>query len=264
MIESNSRYSDTNRYFQDVTIPCYGTDASFHLKPAFFMDLAQELAYWAAQRLEFGYDDLARHHTAWVLSRMHFRFLQPPRWRDETTLYTWHKGLDGLFFLRDFEMREKGDVDFADKSKALISCTTSWIVMDQETRRLARNEEVLDMVPASTQCPDDAISERCAKLVIPKEVDLAFVREHKIAYSDVDIIGHTNNARYMVWAMDCIDYETASRDLVKDVQINFNKETKAGEIVQLYSGVVANDHKKTYYMEGRTGGKSCFCAQIDY
>ena len=146
-----------NRFSTDITIPCYDTDASFRLKPAAFMDHAQEMAYLAAQALHFGYDDLQRHHTAWVLSRMRMDFLNPPKWTDETTLYTWHKGQDGLFFLRDFELRRKGDTDFADKSKAQVLCTSSWIVMNVETRRLVRSDEVLNMVPATTQCPDNAI-----------------------------------------------------------------------------------------------------------
>lgn len=256
----NTAYADDNRYSQDITIPCHCTDASFHLKPASFMDLAQELAYWAAMVLGFGYDDLARHHTAWVLSRMHFHFRHPPKWRDETTLYTWHKGLDGPFFLRDFELRAKGDTALADKSKALVSCTTSWIVMNMESRRLVRSEEVLDMVPAATQCRDDAIVEPCAKVLMPKGVEPESAGERKVAYSDVDIIGHTNNARYMVWAMDCMDYGTASSALVKDVRINFNKETTPGEAVQLYRCRVGG----TFYIEGKAEGRSCFCAQIDF
>ena len=33
-----------NRFSTDITIPCYDTDASFRLKPAAFMDHAQEMA----------------------------------------------------------------------------------------------------------------------------------------------------------------------------------------------------------------------------
>ena len=65
-------YNEGYKFCQDMRIPCYETDAAFCLKPASFMDMAQEIAYWAAQALGFGYDDLQRHHTAWVLSRLHF------------------------------------------------------------------------------------------------------------------------------------------------------------------------------------------------
>ena len=34
-----------NRFSTDITIPCYDTDASFHLKPAAFMDHALSLIH---------------------------------------------------------------------------------------------------------------------------------------------------------------------------------------------------------------------------
>ena len=46
---------------QNFTIPCYETDASWRLKPASFMDLAQEAANSHAAILGFGYDDKVLH-----------------------------------------------------------------------------------------------------------------------------------------------------------------------------------------------------------
>jgi len=253
-----------NRFSTDITVPCYDTDASFRLKPAAFMDRAQEMAYLAAQALHFGYDDLQRHHTAWVLSRMRIDFLNPPKWTDETTLYTWHKGLDGLFFLRDFELRRQGDTDFADKSKALVLCTSSWIVMNMQTRRLVRSDEVLNMVPATTQCPDNAIQTPCGKVVMPKNMPAEEVGRHKAAYSDIDVLGHTNNARYVVWAMDSIDYAEVAGSPVKSVSINFIKETKPEEVVRIFRSIEEIDGHRTYFIEGRIEDKPCFCARIDF
>ena len=253
-----------NRFSTDITIPCYDTDASFHLKPAAFMDHAQEMAYLAAGALHFGYEDLQKHHTAWVLSRMRMDFLNPPVWTDETTLYTWHKGLDGLFFLRDFELRGKGDTDFADKSKALVACTSSWIVMNVETRRLVRSDEVLNMVPATTQCPDHAIQTPCEKIVMPKNILAEEVGCHKAAYSDIDVLGHTNNARYVVWAMDSIDYPVVAGNRVRCISVNFIKETKPGEEVRIFRSSVEADGRKTYFIEGKIEDKPCFCARIDF
>ncbi len=261
METDNSYY---NRFTQDITVPCSDTDSSFHMKPAAFMDHAQELAFNGARLLNFGYDELQKHHTAWVLSRMHIKFADPPKWRDETTLFTWHKGLEGLFFLRDFELRAKGDTDFEDKSKVLVSCTTSWIIMNMETRRLVRSDDVMKIVPSSTQCPDDAIVERCAKVVMPKDAEPELVGEHLVSYSDVDILGHTNNTRYVVWAMDCIDYEYASSTRVKELEINFNKETKPGETVSLYRFIQETETGKDIFIEGKIEGKSCFCVKFQF
>ena len=90
------------RYIEKLTIPCYDTDAAWRLKPASFMNIAQEAAGRHAVYLGFGYDDLIKSNTAWILSRVHVEFVDTPKWREDITLTTWHKGLHRLFFLRDF------------------------------------------------------------------------------------------------------------------------------------------------------------------
>ena len=241
------------KFCQDICVPCYCTDASFYLKPAAFMDMAQEIAYWAAQELGFGYDDLHVHHTAWVLSRLHFHFEKLPRWRDDVRLYTWHKGEDGLFFLRDFILQDAaGD--------CIVTGTSSWVVIDEGTRRLVRPEELQDKL--NTGCVEDAIAERAPKVAMPRGAEPEPAGAHTVVYSDVDIIGHTNNARYMVWAMDCIDYETASGRRVRDAYINFNKETTPGTTVELFRLKTEEDGNLVHYVEGRVDGKSAFCVKL--
>ena len=245
------------KFCQDICLPCYCTDASFYLKPASFMDMAQEIAYWAAQELGFGYDDLHVHHTAWVLSRMHFHFENPPRWRDQVTLYTWHKGASGLFFLRDFHLRDP-------QGGTLVTATSSWVVIDERTRRLVRPEELDDLLDVEEGSVDSAIGEPAPKVALPRGAEPEPAGEHTVAYSDVDIIGHTNNARYMVWAMDCIDYETASARRVRDVYVNFNKETTPGTTVQLFRLRTEEEGALVWYVEGRVDGKSAFCVKMVY
>ena len=130
-----------NKYTQNITIPCYDTDASWRLKPVSFMNLAQEAAGCHAVHLGFGYDDLIASNTAWILSRMHIEFVDTPKWRDEVTLQTWHKGLNRLFFLRDFIMTD-GD------GKPLVKATSSWLVLNLETRKLVRDPKVIWKVSA--------------------------------------------------------------------------------------------------------------------
>jgi acyl-ACP thioesterase len=217
------------------------------------MDMAQEIAYWAAHELGFGYDDLHVHHTAWVLSRLHFHFEKLPMWRDDVRLYTWHKGADGLFYLRDFILQ---DAD----GNGLVTGTSSWVVIDEETRRLVRPEELQDKL--NTGCADDAIPERAPKVAMPRGAEPEPAGEHVVLYSDIDIIGHTNNARYMVWAMDCLDYETVSTRRVRDAYINFNKETTPGVTVQLFRLKTEEDGALVWYVEGRVDGKSAFCVKL--
>lgn len=240
------------KYIEKITVPCYDTDASWLLKPASFMNLAQEAAGRHAVYLGFGYDDLIVSNTAWILSRVHVEFIDTPKWREDITLTTWHKGLNRLFFLRDFVLTDV-------QGKERVKATTSWLVLNLETRRLVRDPKLIE---EGTVCTENAIETPADKVQMPKEVEPEFVMEHKVAYSDIDTNGHTNNAMYMHWAMDAVDYDIASTRPVKEFTINFNHETKAGEVVKLYKAVVEKEDGRHVFVEGRLAEASSFIVEI--
>ena len=240
------------KYIEKITVPCYDTDASWLLKPASFMNLAQEAAGRHAVYLGFGYDDLIVSNTAWILSRVHVEFIDTPKWREDITLTTWHKGLNRLFFLRDFVLTDA-------QGKERVKATTSWLVLNLETRRLVRDPKLIE---EGTVCTENAIETPADKVQMPKEVEPEFVMEHKVAYSDIDTNGHANNSMYMHWAMDAVDYDIASTRPVKEFTINFNHETKAGEVVKLYKAVVEKEDGRHVFVEGRLAEASSFIVEI--
>ena len=240
------------KHIQDFTIPCYNTDASWRLKPSAFMDLAQEAAGLHAVYLGFGYDDLIKTKTAWVLSRVHVEFPDTPLWREEMTLTTWHKGLNRLFFIRDFVMTDK-------QGRERVKATTSWLVLNLETRSMVRDP---NLVEEGTICTENAIENPADKVRMPRDVEAVPVYEHVVGYSDVDMLGHANNAMYMQWAMDAVDYELASTKPVKEFTINFNHEIKAAEKVTLYRACVEKEDGLHVFIEGRTEEASSFCVEI--
>ena len=242
----------SNKLTENYIIPCYDTDASWRLKPVSFMNYAQEMANRHATILGFGYDDLIDSKTAWVLSRMHIRFVNAPMWRDKMTLTTWHKGLYRLFFLRDFQMRdEHGNIR--------VEATTSWIVLNLETRRFVRDPKLMD---EGTTCSENAIEQPADKVVMPKDADPTYVMTHVVSYSDVDMLGHTNNAMYMHWAMDAVDYDTTSSRPIREFTINFNREARPGERVEIYRVVQDAEDGLHVWVEGKVDGASSFCIKM--
>lgn len=237
---------------QHHTIPCYDTDASWRLKPASFMNLAQEAAGQHAVHLGFGYDDLIKTNTAWILSRVYIEFVDTPKWREDITLTTWHKGLNRLFFLRDFILTDK-------EGRERVKATTSWLVLNLETRRLVRDPNLME---DGTVCTENVIETPADKVVIPRDVEMEYVMDHVVAYSDVDMNAHTNNAMYMQWAMDAVEYETASTKPVRSVTINFNHETKAGDSVAIYRTSVQKEDGLHVFVEGKVAEVSAFTVEI--
>lgn len=216
------------------------------------MDLAQEAANLHAAILGFGYDDMIASKTAWVLSRMHVVFVDTPRWRDDVTLFTWHKGLERLFFLRDFMMIDR-------EGNPKIKATTSWLVLNLETRKLVRDPNLLD---EGTICSENVLDNPADKVVMPKGVEPQFVTGHLVGYSDLDMNGHANNAMYMQWAMDAVNYEISSVKPVKEFTINFNHEVKPQETVSIYKAIVEAEDGRHVFVEGKVGEQSSFCVEI--
>ena len=240
------------KFSESITIPCYCTDSSWRLKVSSFMDYTQEAANRHASLIGFGYDDLIASRTAWVLSRMHIKFLKTPLWRDQVILNTWHKGAERLFYIRDFIMND------AEGNPAVIA-TSSWLVLNLDTRRLVRDPGLVD---EDTICKEDAIGTPCDKVQIPKDLQMEKVHEHIVSYSDVDMNGHTNNVMYVVWSMNTVDYELVSNNPVKELKINFNHETRPGEAVSLFTASQKDETGIHWFVEGKVGETSAFCLEL--
>lgn len=240
------------KFTEKHTVPCYDTDASWRLKPTSFMNMAQEAAGRHAVHLGFGYDDLIKTNTAWILSRVHVEFVDTPKWREEITLNTWHKGLNRLFFLRDFLITDK-------EGRERVKATTSWLVLNLETRRLVRDPNLME---DGTVCPENVIETPADKVQMPKDVEAELVRTHLVSYSDIDTNGHTNNAMYMQWSMNAVGYEITSSRPVKEFTINFNHETKAGDHVEIYRAFVEDERGLHAFVEGKVDGVSSYCVEI--
>lgn len=242
IVNSDKKVSDS------FAIKCYEVDSAKRLKPTAFMDMAQEMAYQAASAMKFGYYELIQNNLAWVLSRMRFRFLDTPHWEDEVTIRTWHRGAFGPFFVRDFEVVGKD-------GHRMIEATSSWVVIDVESRRMSHPEDVLPK--EDTACHDFAIETPAGKVMMPRGVEPEYVKTHKVAYSDIDLVGHTNNARYVAWALDCLEFGGDSIR-VDEVEIVFHHEARPGDEIALLK--VEKDG--WVYVEGRREETPVFCVKF--
>lgn len=245
--------SSDKKYIVNTEISCYEVDARQVLKPGAFMDMAQEVAYLAAESMSFGYNKLQAEGAAWVLYRMNYKIFNAPHWRDEIQIATWHKGPYGPLYLRDFTVKDN-------KDNVIIACTTSWAILNIKTRRMVRATEAVEMIPENTICRDNAIDNPAEKIILPKDIKPELIERHKVEYSDVDLLGHTNNARYVIWALDCLGYDYTGVHQLKEITVNFNHETRAGDIVELYR----YDSGNKFYVEGVLEGHSAFVVRFDF
>lgn len=254
--DPNVSLAVSGKHVMDLTVPCYMTDSRYRLKPSAFMTLAQEMAMNSAEILGFGHDELfPKYHLGWILSRFHFKFLKPVLWRDAVRICTWHKGVQGIFFVRDFEIvDESGEV--------AVLGTSSWVILNLDSRSLVRMQDLPDCVSPYPQLDESAILDLAPRIVLPRLCSPVHVSDHTVVYSDLDINLHTNNVRYVEWAMDCIDPEITTACPVREVCVNFNKETRVGDRVALFLHEEEAEDGLVFFVEGFVDGKQSFCVKL--
>ena len=237
-------------FSKDYTITCYEADANKLMRPTAMLDIMQEAANVNATTLGFGYDEMISNNTAWVLSRINVKFINTPKWRDEVNLKTWHKGISKLFYLRDFILSDK-------EGNPMILATTSWLIIDMNTRRLVRNSDL-----ALSDTAMDAIATPADKVVIPVDIEPELVRKHPVTWSEIDTNGHVNNVKYVVWAIDAVEQETIKEKPLKELLVNYDAEVMPGDLVKIYRMKQVTNEGTAYYIIGKVGDKQNFSVKL--
>ena len=237
-------------FSKDYIITCYEADANQLMRPTAMLDLMQEAANVNASTLGFGYDEMMNSNTAWVLSRIHVKFNNTPKWRDEVNLKTWHKGVSKLFYLRDFILSDK-------EGNPMVLATTSWLIIDMNTRRLVRNSDL-----ALSDTAIHAIETPADKVVVPVDFEPELVRKHPVTWSEIDTNGHVNNVKYAVWAIDAVKQEDIKERPLKELLINYDAEVMPGDVVKISRVRQETEEGIVYYITGKVSDKQNFCVKL--
>lgn len=237
-------------FSKDYTITCYEADANQFMRPTAMLDMMQEAANVNASTLGFGYDEMINSNTAWVLSRIHVKFNNTPKWREEVNLKTWHKGVSKLFYLRDFILSDK-------EGNPLVLATTSWLIIDMNTRRLVRNSDL-----ALSDTAMHAIETPADKVVVPVDIEPELVRKHPVTWSEIDTNGHVNNVKYAVWAIDAVKFEDIKEKPLKELLINYDAEVMPGDVVKISRVRQETEDGIVYYITGKVSDKQNFSVKL--
>ena len=83
-------------------------------------------------RLKLGVSvpELLANNYTWVLSRIYLKMNHHPGWGDTIQVHTWPSGIERVFALRDFYIRQD--------DCTIGSCISAWIIIDTANRRPVR------------------------------------------------------------------------------------------------------------------------------
>ena len=164
-------------------------------------------------------------NLGWVFTRQKLEMLEWPKWNQVITIRTWLRPPHGSFLLRDYEIF-LGD-------KKICDCTSTFSVMDMQTRKLA----VMDWnAYGAVWCESGLLSHKPERIPLATEtLDLA---QFEVRNSDIDLNNHVNNTRYAQWILDAIPIDVLRTGAeLKSYEVNFLAETKTGDFVKVQKGL---------------------------
>ena len=204
-------------------IPSYDVSLNGQTKFYTLCNILLDSAAVHANKFRFGYHDMRKENVYWVLSRFHIIMHGYPRMDDQIKVETWPKGVNKLFFMRDYHILSADE-------RLLTSATTAWLILDGNTGRPKKMKENYNLHSFHV---DDFHAIEAAPDKIPGIREPDRLRSVKARYSDLDINKHVNAVKYIEWVQDCYAQEIYENKNVIEFQINYQAETRYGETVQI-------------------------------
>ena len=162
-----------------------------------------------------------------------------PKLNEKIKIETWPQEPKALQFERDYLI-------FDEKGEIIIRATSIWAIIDLSTRMIKRSRTI------EIDYPDIRIERAHNQsfniLKASGELELAYKKV--IGYSDTDINGHLNNAKYIDYIMDCFTVDNHKEYMVMDIEVNFIHELLPNESLILYRDI-SKLEENIIYIEGQ-------------
>ena len=191
-------------------------------RPSAILTAMQEVAGAHSHILGCGRETLVRQGIVWVLTRCEVRMDREARMGETVSIETFPMPLRRWFFPRYFVFRDAA-------GEALGAASTLWVLFDLEKRCMVAPGEVAKAIPDNS----DLTPPLGVPGPVPRLTGGAVRSVRAPVYSELDVNGHVNNARYADWLCDALGLETL-RDLrVRDMRLSYAAEIRPGQEMDL-------------------------------
>jgi medium-chain acyl-[acyl-carrier-protein] hydrolase len=231
MMEQNSKSFLTKELF----ISSFHIDLKGRLSINSLLLFFQEIAWEHATLNGFGYEDLKDQGFFWALSRMHVDIIALPQWTEKVKLTTWPSGTDGPFALRDYLIENE-------KGEKLIGATSSWLIVDINSRRPQRPDAFKDRMPICDTVR--SVNSNAQRIDSNEGINYnSFNNTSRI--SDIDVNGHINNTKYVEWAVNAFNIEDYRSIEISKIDVNFLSEGFCNDTCNIATSIISETQYQT-------------------
>jgi len=185
----------SERYERELRVRHYECDAYGHVNHATYLRYMQETAFDASAAVGYdlpAYEALGR---TWLVHGTEINFLRPLTYGQTVVVRTWVEDFRRATSRRRYELRDRA------AGELVAEAHTDWIFLDTATLRPAAipPEMIAAFAPAGLPkaSPRDPFPEQ------PPPPPGMYQMRRRVRWSDLDAVGHVNNAVYLTYLEDC-------------------------------------------------------------
>lgn len=203
-------------FSKEYEVKYYEKNLNGDFKESALLNILQDIATLSAESLGFGPSFVFANNFAWVVLKYHIEIYKQLSNLDSVILKTEPRGVTKLYAFRDFGI-------YAKDGKLLGKATSTWALIDMESRRMLPTQKTLPMMLPFEKRVDDLEYGNIEKFEKP-----LYQKEFEVRFDDIDINKHANNSNYLVWALESLPPEFRNTHNIKTIDIKFKKEIALG------------------------------------
>ena len=159
----------------------------------------------------------------WVLVRQQLQVRTQPALGQAVSVLTRPSGRDRAFAYRDFYL-------FDDTGNILATASTTWLLMDIHTRRIARYPDFINAWLDRSQTPDFLPRPGTD---FPPVQNPEIVKTFQVNWHDLDFNRHLTNFYYQKWMLESTPPEILENYRLEEYRIQFKGESLLGDTLQV-------------------------------
>lgn len=226
------------------TIGYFEVDGNLNLTPWALMVHLQDTAILHSDSLGYPLDYLAQRKQGWAVLNWHIIINRMPKCGETISITTWSNRCRRMQAERSYFLQDETGAE-------LLRVASRWVFMDLETRELLSLEEEMRQRYGDHATP--AIEGEKFMLPKVKGEEVPTLRDFVVTRRDTDTNGHTNNVKYIAFAMDDVPDEIYDNMVLSDLKVVYRKECYRGTKVTSRTYVRKMEEKReviTFLEEG--------------
>lgn len=204
----------------EVTIDDDYVDRFGRLRASKLLFLAQEAAGRHSALLGTDRDSLEDRNLFWAVTRTRVQITRLPRTGEQVRLQTWPMPATRVAFPRSVIALDSG-------GRELFRCISLWVLMDRTSRAMVLPGKSGIRVEGLTRGDELA----APGSLMPRDLDSSAARI--VRFTDLDVNGHMNNARYFDWIYDLLPAAFHEAHPIREFTIVYASEALEGQELTL-------------------------------